>query len=570
MTRNLRGRRQIVANRSKRRIEMSFLKAYSTRGILLLLTLALALCLASFARGQRSHRELSQKALTSSGSSVEQQRNRQMETSADSVRNRHQAAVGEPAKSHLAPPIQGVPSGVDCDHAQGIVIHDDGTVENGYGGGPGITVIYADKFTPASYPTSYSSVCLAFNRLCAGPESYPIEVVVFDDDGPGGSPSTELGAIPVTISNIPIFPDATPVWNSFDISSLNIKVTEGSVYIGARWSSASLAQVYLSADENGPGPGGGYWFSTIDNLWAPIQNVFPLYRALFVRAVEQSNGQFARNSTTRVTAQAITNQSANPNTASSGKYAPGGCLNQYVITAGSDRVVPGDTDTGSHCDECDTFIPLPFNFQLYGITYTGVNVSSNGRLDFVHANEPGGFITACLPSPSNYFTGLPYDNTIFALWQDQLTSASALGCASFPGGTCGVFTSVTGSAPNRVFNIEWRTVLYSDQTAPQNFEVRLFENDPNQRFDVIIGTLTPPLFAERQWVSGVQGNGNLGFYTEDFCICPPDSPMQNESRTYTLTPCATPTPTPTSTPRPTPAPRGSPKPRIRPTPHPRP
>ncbi len=73
--------------------------------------------------------------------------------------------------------------------------------------------------------------------------------------------------------------------------------------------------------------------------------------------------------------------------------------------------------------------------------------------------------------------------------------------------------------------------------------MRLYENDPNQRFDMIIGTLTPPIIAERQWVSGVQGEGNLGIYTEDFCVCWPDSPPQNQSRTYTLTPCATPTPT---------------------------
>ena len=51
-----------------------------------------------------------------------------------------------------------------------------------------------------------------------------------------------------------------------------------------------------------------------------------------------------------------------------------------------------------------------------------------------------------------------------------------------------------------------------------------------------------PFYAERAWVSGVQGEGNLGIYTEDFCICWPDSPPQNQSRTYTLTPCATPTP----------------------------
>jgi hypothetical protein len=392
--------------------------------------------------------------------------------------------------------------------------------------------------------------------------------------------------MPVTIDNIPIFPDPTPVWNSFDISSLNIVVNDGSVYIGARWTPPSLFdRTYLGSDENGHGSGDGYYFDNVSNVWTPIGNFFPQYRAMFVRAVEQPGGLAAAStrpaagsaiSTQRTAGGAMTDQFGNPNKTVSGRNTVQGC--QYVITQGTDPIVPGDTNIGSNCDECDTFIPLPFNFQLYGTTYNGVNVSSNGRLDFVNANEPGGFITACLPSPPSYFTGLPYENTIFPLWQDMRTDATLDGCANFPGATCGVFTSVTGSAPNRIFNIEWRTVLYWDETAPQNFEVRLYENDPNGRFEVVFGTLTPPFYAERAWVSGVQGDGNLGIYTEDFCICWPDPPPQNESRTYMLTPCATPTPsptptptaTPTSTPRPTPTPRGSPIPRPRPSPHPRP
>jgi len=373
-------------------------RAYAVRGLFVLLTLALVLCVAPFAPGQPRHHEFSKRALTFPSSLLEQQKNQQVQTAADSATNRHQAP--KQAARPSAPPIQEIPSrtaGIDCDNAPGIVIHDDGTVENGYGGGPGITVIYADKFTPATYPSSYTSVCVAFNRLCAAPASYPIEIVVFDDDGPGGSPGTELGSLPVTISNIPIFPDPTPGWNSFDISSLNILVNEGSVYIGARWSSDSLIEVYMSSDENGPGSGGGYWFSNIDNLWAPIQNVFPLYRAMFVRAVEQSGGEFGGRLTKSIARGAITDQVGNPKQTFSGSSTVQGC--QYVITQGTDRIAPGTTNIGSDCDECDTFVPLPFNFQLYGTTYSGVNVSSNGRVDFVCVNEAGGYVTACLPAP---------------------------------------------------------------------------------------------------------------------------------------------------------------------------
>jgi hypothetical protein len=563
--------------RPRENAEKHALRAGVVRGTLVLLTLVLASWVAPFAPGQRGRREFSKRTSTFPRSLVERQQGKgqHVQATADSVKNRHQPA--KQAGPRIAPSIQEVPGGIDCDNAPGIVIHDDGTVETGYQSGPGILGIFADKFTPTSYPSTYTSVCLAFNRLCGDGTSESVEVVVFDDDGPGGSPGTELGAMPVTVDNIPIFPNPTPVWNSFDISSLNIVVNDGSVYIGARWTPPSLFdRVFLSSDENGSGDGDGYYFDNFDNFWTPIRNFFPFYRAMFVRAVEQSGGQFAGNSTTSIARRAITNQSGNPKAAFSGNYTVEGCPSQYVITQGTDRVVPGNTDTGNHCDGCDTLIPLPFDFQLYGTTYTGVNVSDNGRLDFVNVNEPGGYITACLPAPPGYFTGLPYDNTIFALWQDMRTDATLDGCANFPGATCGVFTSVTGSAPNRIFNIEWRTVLYWDETAPQNFEVRLYENNANGRFDTVFGTLTPPIVGplERAWVSGVQGDSNLGIYTEDFCICWPDPPPQNQSRTYTLTPCATPTPTPTatptSTPRPTPTPRGSPIPRARPTPHPRP
>jgi hypothetical protein len=270
---------------------------------------------------------------------------------------------------------------------------------------------------------------------------------------------------------------------------------------------------------------------------------------------------------------AMTDQFGNPNKTVSGSNTVQGC--QYVITQGTDPIAPGDTNIGSNCDECDTFIPLPFNFQLYGTTYNGVNVSSNGRLDFVNANEPGGFLTACLPSPPSYFTGLPYENTIFPLWQDMRTDATWTAvqisrvrpAASSPQSQAARLTASLTSNGAR---------LYWDETAPQIFEVRLYENDPNGRFDVVFGTLTLPFYAERAWVSGVQGNGNLGIYTEDFCVCWPDSlrrtsrddanPLRNANAITNTTPTAT----PTSTPRPTPTPRGSPIPRVRPTPHPRP
>ena len=104
------------------------------------------------------------------------------------------------------------------------------------------------------------------------------------------------------------------------------------------------------------------------------------------------NISFGGNLTADIAAGAITDQFGNPGAAFNGSYTVEGCPpSQYVITEGADAIVPGDTDTGNHCDDCNTAVTLPFPFQLYDQTYKSVQVSSNGHLDFVVPNEPGGY-----------------------------------------------------------------------------------------------------------------------------------------------------------------------------------
>ena len=51
----------------------------------------------------------------------------------------------------------------------------------------------------------------------------------------------------------------------------------------------------------------------------------------------------------------------------------------------------------------------------------------------------------------------------------------------------GIFTSVSGTAPNRIFNIEWRA-QYFPGSGSAGFELRLYEGQ--LRFDVIYGTVS--------------------------------------------------------------------------------
>ena len=104
----------------------------------------------------------------------------------------------------------------------------------------------------------------------------------------------------------------------------------------------------------------------------------------------------------------------------------------------------------------------------------------------------------------------------------------ATGCSTWANG-CGIFTSVSGNAPNRILNIEWHVVSREDDSLTGNFEVRLYENNPDKRFDVIYGVIQRR--SGNYDSAGVQGS--TGFFTQDFCDVPPP---QNVSSTYTMLP----------------------------------
>ena len=254
---------------------------------------------------------------------------------------------------------------------------------------------------------------------------------------------------------------------------------------------------------------------------------------------------------------------------------------QITITQITGTIVPGTVDI--HCDDCIITIPLPFSFTLYDQTFTSVNLSSNGNAQFV--TNSTAYINECLPSPTiNSYAIFPY-------WDDLYTVN--------PG--YGIFTSISGTTPNRIFNIEWRA-QYFPGTGSANFELRLYEGQTG--FDVIYGTVTNGNLSA---TAGVQRDNTC--FTQYFCNgsggpptgwttrgagTPTPTSTPTPTATATATPTATatatptathtptvtptstptstatPTATPTLTPRPSPTPRPALTPRPRPTPPPRP
>lgn len=108
-------------------------------------------------------------------------------------------------------------------------------------------------------------------------------------------------------------------------------------------------------------------------------------------------------------------------------------------------------------DDDYTSIEIGFEFQFYGISYSGVKVSSNGYLTFGYIGEE--YSNQPLPLP-----GEP-SNLIAPFW-DDLTPSSGNG----------VYYKVIGNAPNRKLVVEWNNVPhYYTFRDGITFEVILYE-----------------------------------------------------------------------------------------------
>ena len=95
-------------------------------------------------------------------------------------------------------------------------------------------------------------------------------------------------------------------------------------------------------------------------------------------------------------------------------------------------------------------------------------------------------------------------------WRDQRTDAVG-GCTG-----CGIFTTTTGTAPNRVFRAEYRTIYFGQTSATPtlDYEVNLYESG-TPAFDFTYGLVTTFSATGRFLTVGVQKDTTL--FTEFGC-----------------------------------------------------
>ncbi|HZG51682.1 MAG TPA: lamin tail domain-containing protein, partial [Pyrinomonadaceae bacterium] len=184
--------------------------------------------------------------------------------------------------------------------------------------------------------------------------------------------------------------------------------------------------------------------------------------------------------------------------------APAQTVNQYRLTSTTGAsLVPGTTPvTGFSCvatpgDDCVATIALPFAYNFYSNTYTSATVSSNGNLQFASANPDYGQNEVCFPLNLFSYSIVPHFSDL-----------------TIGGAGEGIFTSVSGAAPNRIFNIEWRASALGKPAGSLNFEIRLYEGQT--RFDIIYGSVANNGFDA---TVGVQRGVNdaAGMFTQYEC-----------------------------------------------------
>ncbi len=211
---------------------------------------------------------------------------------------------------------------------------------------------------------------------------------------------------------------------------------------------------------------------------------------------------------------------------------PTGIGTQYRIVSSQGATVqqgPAVTDSGNHCDDCATGLSLPqgFAFSFYGQPVTALSATSNGQLSFGGPPDAG-FAEAALPDPRAH-------DAIFVHWGDLTTAGTQ------PDGTpCGIFTSVSGSAPTRVFNVEWRA-MYIDNGGPVDIEARLFEG--SSRFDLVYNQIDEQ--GGGATVGVQQGTGTANYTQYESNIAGTLEPAIDLTFTYTGDPGSAPTVLPT-------------------------
>jgi len=152
------------------------------------------------------------------------------------------------------------------------VVYDVGSFTGAYSIGAGnpddATMVM--KFTLPAGTTRLDQVCGCFARkFTSDPASMSFKAVVYDDNGPGGSPGTLVGVVSATASALPV---ASGQFYSVNFTGSGIVLPDNIVYVGFRWPGGNIG---LCGDDRASTPLHDTYGSTNSGFsWANTQAQF--------------------------------------------------------------------------------------------------------------------------------------------------------------------------------------------------------------------------------------------------------------------------------------------------------
>ncbi len=233
--------------------------------------------------------------------------------------------------------------------------------------------------------------------------------------------------------------------------------------------------------------------------------------------------------------------------------SPTTCAIDYTYTVSEGTIVTATDVLSSGCAQCTTQVTLPFPFTFYGQSYTSGEVEHEGNIQFNSADTS---------FPSCPFPIAQIGPAMFPYWSGFQITRDPDYCLGIYGISCGIYTSTSGSAPNRIFNIQWVGILFGSNHEAVNFEARLHEG--TGVFDFVYGGGI--MFGDNGSVGIQDGGSQFVSYAcntsaeldyKDIQWTPSGGPCATNTptvtRTITSTPTRTPSPTATGTPTRTPS-----------------
>jgi len=147
------------------------------------------------------------------------------------------------------------------------------------------------------------------------------------------------------------------------------------------------------------------------------------------------------------------------------------CVRYSFATATATMIVAANLVPGSQTDDATFLISPPFPITFYGVPFSGsVRASTNGNVQFNSSSTA--LTNECLPT-----TTAPFSYAAMPYWDDLLLNQNP---------AHGIYTDVVGTAPNRIFVVEWRACLYSVGVCAAggdvNFEALFNETSTNVSF----------------------------------------------------------------------------------------